>query len=96
MGIANISDPSVRVKNADFVAADGISYFNFTSLVDDGILSPGEMSGERTIEFYNPNQVQFNYEIVVKSELNSEPVFTITPDNEALIGRPYVYDVDAT
>ncbi len=95
MGIANISDPSVRVKNADFVAADGISYFNFTSLVDDGILSPGEMSGERTIEFYNPNQVQFNYEIVVKSELNSDPVFTSTPDEEAVIGRAYVYDVDA-
>ena len=96
VGINNISDPTVRVRNPDWVSPEGIGFYKFDRLGEDGILGSNETTGGRTLEFYNPNGVQFDYELVVLSRLNQVPEFTSTPDNEALIGRPYVYDVDAT
>jgi RHS repeat-associated protein len=96
VAIRNLSDPSVRVSNADGVTLDGDPYFDFSALVTDGTLSPQEVSGSTSIGFYNPGENQFTYDIEVLGVLNHSPSITSDPDLEALIGKPYSYDVDAT
>ena len=70
VGITNLSDPSVRVRNADGVTPDGIPYYDFTSLVAGSTLEPGAVTSERTIAFYDPSRVQFTYDLVLLGQLN--------------------------
>jgi hypothetical protein len=89
--LKNFSDLSVRVRNADGLTPDGDPYFDFSTLVADGVLSPSEITASRNVTFYNPNQTQFEYEIAVLSELNSAPLFISEPDVEALVGKVYTH-----
>ncbi len=94
-GVTNLSDPSVRVRGFDGTTPDGMRYFDFTDFLDDRTLDPGEMTGSRTISFFNPNQIQFSYDLVFLGKLNAAPAITTVPDIEALVGYTYTYDVDA-
>jgi streptogramin lyase len=96
VGVTNISDPTVRLRNPDGVTPEGIPYYDFTALVAGGRLLPGALSGERALEFFNPNCIPFTYDLVFLARLNQAPVISTVPDVEALVGRPYVYDADAT
>ena len=96
VGITNISKPSVRVREPDGVTPEGIPYFDYTDLVADGTLQPGESTGQRVLSFFNPERVQFTYDLVFFGQLNQAPAITTVPNIEALVGRPYHYDVDAT
>ena len=95
VGITNISKPSVRVREPDGVTPEGIPYFDYTDLVADGTLHPGESTGQRVLSFFNPERVQFTYDLVFFGQLNQAPAITTVPNIEALVGRPYRYDVDA-
>ena len=89
--LRNFSDPSVRVRNADGMTPNGDPYFDFSTLVAHGTLSPAETSASRNVTFYNPKQAQFTYDIAVLSELNQAPSFISEPDVEALVGKAYTY-----
>lgn len=94
-GVTVFNDPTVRVREPDGLTPEGISYYDFTDLVIRGTLQPGELTGERTSAFYNPNRIQFTYDLVFFGRLNQAPQITTVPDVEALADRPYSYDADA-
>ena len=75
---------------------DGVPYFDLSDLVDDGTLDPDEMTDWRTVSFYNPERIQFTYDLVFLGRLNEAPAITTVPDVEVIAGRSYTYDVDAT
>jgi streptogramin lyase len=91
VGIAHLSDPSVQVRGTDGVTPDGIPYYDFSSLVAGGSLAPGQTTGARTLQFFNPHQKPFTYDLVFLAELNQSPVFTSQPNTEAIPGVPYAY-----
>ena len=95
VGINNISDPTVRMLDADGIAPEGIPYYDITKLVSSGILEPGELTSTDTLKFDNPQKVQFSYGLVFLSQLNQVPEFKAAPDTSALVGKDYVYSAIA-
>ena len=95
VGINNISDPTVRMLDADGITPEGIPYYDITKLVGGGILEPGELTSTDRLKFYNPQGVQFDYDLVFLSQLNQVPEFKTAPDAEALVGKGYVYSAIA-
>ncbi|MCY2977661.1 MAG: putative Ig domain-containing protein [Planctomycetota bacterium] len=95
VGIENISDPSVSVVGFDGISPDGIPYFDYSAHIKDGLLDPQEISSAPSIAFHNPNRIQFDYDLVFFSQLNTPPEITSLPDIEALTGKQYVYPVTA-
>ena len=49
VGITNLSDPAVLVRDFDGLTSDQIPYFEITSLPDGKTLQPGETSGARSV-----------------------------------------------
>jgi RHS repeat-associated protein len=95
VGITHLSDPSVRVRDADGHLPDGTPYYDFTSLVTGGNLSSGQSTGSRTIAFYDPNGTPFTYDLDVLAYLNQPPAFTSKPNLLAILGHPYTYQATA-
>lgn len=103
IGVTNISNPSVMIDNADGVTSDGIAYVDFTSLVLDGQLQPGEATSlsddgtnrPPTVIFNNPERTPFTYDLVFLGQLNQAPVVTSLPVTEALTGRSYTSEIVA-
>ena len=101
VGVINISEPSVRIRDIDGITRDGIPFFNFTELLDhgapsaDATLSPGETTEQTTISFYNPDRLQFTYDLVVLGRLNKPPRFVTAPVVKGAVGKLYAYDSDA-
>lgn len=95
VGVQNVSDSSVRVVDADGQLPDGTPYFDFSTQVADGTLSPGESTDSPTIAFSNPQRNQFDYELVFLGKLNQAPEITTVPKIDAPFDRQYTYDVDA-
>jgi RHS repeat-associated protein len=96
VGIANISDPTVRLLDATQTTPSGIPYFDITSLVNDGHLQQGDSSDLGPVRFFVPNRGRFTYNLVVFAAVNDAPTITTEPELEALVGHQYRYDVDAT
>lgn len=102
MVVERLTDPSVQVLNADGITPEGLPYYDVSRLVGDGNLAPGEASQSKTIAFYNPNGVQFDYQLTFLGQLNQAiltnqaPTFTSTAELDALVGKPYSYDANAT
>jgi RHS repeat-associated protein len=95
--IDHLSDPNVHVGNADGTTADGLPYLDFTSLIGpDGILTPDESSGEKTIAFTDPNKSFFSYSLEALGHVNHPPQFTSIPLVEVPAGKPYIYNAHAT
>jgi RHS repeat-associated protein len=95
VGINHLSDPSVLVVNTDGATPEGIPYYDFSGLVPQHTIKPGEMTGSRTVTFFNPNRVTFTYDLVVLGQLNHPPVFTSRPNTEAIPSVPYTYNATA-
>ena len=55
-----------------------------------------EATGSRPIAFYNPERIQFSYDLLFLGRLNRAPAITTIPVVEVVAGRPYRYDADAT
>ena len=96
VGIKNISDSSVIPRDVDGVTAEGIPYYNFSSSVVDGTLSPGEQSTASTMTFYNPGRLPFKYDLVLLGQLNRPPFFTTAPKTSAIVGTNYSYSFHAS
>src|SRR5262249_55718170 len=96
VAIKSLSDPAVRVLNADGTTPDGLPYFDFTDKLPNNTLLPGNVSQSRTLQFSNPNKGRFTYDLVVLGQLNRPPVITSSENAEALPGVPYVYAAAAT
>ncbi len=96
MVVDNISNPLVRVLNADGVTPDGWAYFELSHLLGDGVLSGGETSAFRPLVFRNPGGVQFDYAVSFLSAVNEAPVFVSEANQEALVDKPYHYSAKAT
>ena len=92
VGITHLSDPSLRLLLPDGVSSDGIPYYDFSTAVSQSRLETQQITSNRTLAFYNPNHVQFSYDVVVLSQLNQAPMFVTTPSLEAIVGRDYSYD----
>ena len=96
VAVNHISDPSVQLRDPDGFTPDGLPFYNFSALVADGKLDQGELSNARSLEFYNPNKVQFTYDLVVLAAVNLVPVIQTQPSLEVIGGQPYRYDLNAT
>ncbi|MCU0961709.1 MAG: PKD domain-containing protein, partial [Pirellulaceae bacterium] len=96
VGVANISDPSVRLRETDGTTPDGIPYLDMSSRVSGGSLQPGDISDLQTISFFVPGRTQFTYDLVFFAGVNQPPRITTVPPVEALNGQAYVYDAEAT
>ncbi|MBD2365063.1 tandem-95 repeat protein [Anabaena minutissima FACHB-250] len=96
VAVRAISDPTVQLWQPNGLTPEGLPYYNLTRLVADGKLNVGEISAGGTLVFFNPNQVQFTYDLVVLVALNRNPVITSEPEPEAIAGQNYQYVVAAT
>ena len=96
VAIANISHPSIRVINADGITPQGLPYYDFTTLLNNGKLDPEQISQSQTFNFRNPQEIQFTYDLVILAEINQPPVIESTPTIEIIGGKTYEYDVNAT
>jgi RHS repeat-associated protein len=96
VAIRNISDPTVVLRDPDGFTPEGLPYYNFGGLVSEGNLNQGEVTLSRELVFFNPNEAQFSYDVVVLSALNQAPIIQTQPTIEIISGQPYRYDVDAT
>ncbi len=95
MGITNISDPLILVRNADGQTPDGIPYYDFSRLVTGQSLDPRGKTSLLSAEFFNPNRVQFTYDLIFLGKLNEAPEILSLPETEAYWNREYLYDVHA-
>ena len=95
VAVQNISDPSVRVRDAVGTTPDGVPFLDFTSLVSNGRLSPTDLTGTASLAFYNPERIQFTYDLAFLGVLNRAPAITSVPDVEALTDHAYVYEVES-
>ncbi|MGL5872983.1 MAG: Ig-like domain-containing protein, partial [Xenococcaceae cyanobacterium] len=102
VAVTRISDESVKLHAPDGLTPEGIPYYNFSNLVKDGKLSPEEVTEIGSLVFYNPQQVQFTYELEVLASVNGAPVIESSPipagasNAEVVAGKLYEYDVEAT
>jgi RHS repeat-associated protein len=91
VGITDLSNPDVKVRDADGVTPDGMPYYDLSSLVTDGTLKPGGATGFRPVSFYNPDRKPFTYDLVFLGVLNQPPQITTVPVVQAIAGKPYTY-----
>ena len=95
VGVANISDPAVRVHDPDGVTPEGIPYFDYTPLVTDRTLQSGQMTDSQILAFHNPGRSPFTYRLVFMGKLNEPPTITTVPTISTEANRPYRYAVAA-
>ncbi len=96
VGVKNISDPRVRLRNADGISPEGIPYYDITTLVTGDYFPAKASSGLFTLEFVNPDQMQFDYDLVVFGATNHAPRFITAPTVSVTAGQEYRYDSRAT
>ncbi|HSH96152.1 MAG TPA: putative Ig domain-containing protein, partial [Roseimicrobium sp.] len=94
--LKGISDPSVRVLNADGLTTAGEPYFDFGAALTSNQLAAGQTSKLRTIQFYNPNGLVFTWSASVHAAPNNAPGWSSTPVVNAYFGSPYLYLGQAT
>ncbi|HUP82468.1 MAG TPA: putative Ig domain-containing protein [Pirellula sp.] len=94
--VGNISDPTVRLRNADGITPQGNPYVNYTNGISGKSLSPSTATGLKRIEFYNPNQVLFKYDLGFFSKINSAPFIATAPVIEVIVDKAYSYSIQAT
>jgi Lectin C-type domain len=89
VAVNHISDPTILVRNPDGFTPEGIPYYNFSNLVAGGKLEPNESTTQRSLVFYNPQGMQFSYDLVVLAQLNQAPVIQTQPNKEIIGGKFY-------
>ena len=95
VAIKHISDPSVQVRDIDGFTPEGSPYYDFSRFVQNGKLSAAQLTDKQSIVFYNPNGVQFSYDLVVLAQLNDAPEIKTQAVTEVIGGQTYHYNVDA-
>src|SRR5262249_32337354 len=79
VGVKNISDPTVQLRDYAGVTPDGLPYYDFTGLIGGASLSPNDKTGSLNLAFSDPNRRQFTYDLVIFGILNRPPAFTTVP-----------------
>jgi RHS repeat-associated protein len=99
MEVKHISIPSVRVRGNTGVASDGTPFYDLSSLLPQPTsgpnspwagINPGQ-SITSTLSFYNPEGLQFTYDLVFLGRLNHPPRWTSAPVVTAVAGTLYSY-----
>jgi RHS repeat-associated protein len=96
VAITNLSDPSVRVLDADGYTPAGEPYYDFTGLVTGGTLAPSGETGYLAASFFAPGRTQFTYDLKFFGKLNTAPQFATAPIVDGLAGRGYRYEAFAS
>ncbi|WP_414529920.1 putative Ig domain-containing protein, partial [Nodularia chucula] len=96
VAVNHISDPTIVVRNPDGFTPDGLPYYDLSQLVSDQKLDPNEQTQQRSLIFYNPQGMQFTYDLVMLAQLNQAPVIQTQANKEVIGGQFYSYDVNAT
>jgi RHS repeat-associated protein len=86
VGVRNISAPSVRVRDNDGVTPTGMPYYDYSKLIAGGTVKPNGSIGTRAIAFYDPEGVQFTYQLVFLGALNKPPRFVSAPRVQWVLG----------
>ena len=94
VAVANLSDPTVRVRGTDGVTPDGLPYFDLSRAVGTGALAPGQATAPVRLEFFNPGRTPFTYNLVVLGRLNRGPDHQHA-GRGVLADKPYTYDITA-
>jgi len=97
LGIKDLDNPAVTVRDLDGISPGGMPYYNITDrLVSDTdvFFSPGD-SAQVELKFHTPARTRFHYELVVLGVLNDAPRFQTEADTEAVAGTIYQYNADA-
>ncbi|MEZ6032636.1 MAG: DUF4114 domain-containing protein [Planctomycetaceae bacterium] len=89
VGITNISDPRVLVRDADGTTPDGIPYYDFTHQVPGRTLDPDSETGFLAAAFFNPNGTRFDYDLIFFARLNQAPIITSLPTTTAIVDRTF-------
>jgi RHS repeat-associated protein len=90
--ISNLNDPTVTAHEPDGFTEDGLPYFDLSSFVTGPALELGETTADGFhLAFFNPNRVQFTYDLRFLSALNRAPAFTTVPKVGAYTGGSYTY-----
>ncbi len=95
VGIRNISDPTVLVRDFDGLLPDGTPYFDFSKMLAQGQLFPGTNTGIVTVAFYTPAESRFTYDLVLVGDINLPPEITSVPKVSAFEGEDYRYQLAA-
>lgn len=99
VGVRNITSSLVTVRGIDGVTPDGIPYYNVSHLAftaEDADFAEGDIVTALDLSFYNPQHVQFGYELVVLGHVNRAPQFTSEPLREVAAGGTYRYQATST
>ncbi|MEZ0299327.1 MAG: putative Ig domain-containing protein, partial [Candidatus Methylacidiphilales bacterium] len=89
--VKDLSDPAVQVLQPDGLTPTGEPYFDFYGAMPTGTLAVGASSNVRTVRFFNPNGVVFNWAATVYAAPNKAPAWTSVPVVNAYFGAPYLY-----
>ena len=98
VGVKNVSNPNVRLYEPDFIGPDGTAYYDVSHLAFADwadTLDVGEALPEFALKFFNPQRVQFDYDLVVLGRQNYAPSFTNDPEKVAYVGGSYEYQATA-
>lgn len=91
VGVKNLSEPSIRLVNSDGTLPDGTAFYDYSDLLAEGGLVPGQSTASPTIGFRNVERTRFDYELVFFARQNQVPFFTTAPQVEATVGADYRY-----
>lgn len=75
--IESISSPNVTATNPDGYTPDGKPYFDYSSLVSDGVLGLGETSEAKSMVFNNPTRERFTFEVSFWAGSTTSPALAI-------------------
>ncbi len=94
--VVDITDPeSIGVLGWDGLTPEGLPYYDLSRLLTGGTLGASQILSGAELQFSNPNEVQFDYELRVLSYFNSPPAFQSTPVQEVVAGKSYTYNAVA-
>lgn len=93
--IDQLSDPTVVPQDIDGILPDGRGYYNFTSLLNEEKLEPGDVSQAKSLRFYSPSNKPFTYQLTVLAQANRAPEFVSQALPDIMVGRTYRYTAQA-
>ena len=86
---------TVQLLNADGTAPDGTPYYNLSGSSASWALAPGQSTSPITLEFSDPKDIKFTYQLKFLSPVYGPPGFTSIPVAHADAGSAYTYNPSA-
>jgi len=67
----SFSDAAIRVTNPDGQTDAGLDFVDFSALIPDGELSPGEVTPLKQVKLANPNKARLDFQVSVFGVVNT-------------------------